>query len=368
MTLDTPAAEEMAGPSFNIITKALSGGTTEEGKRRFRATASSTVIDQDGDEITLAALEKMAQKFRTGLTIFMDHDFKHVDSAYGVTDSAEIVQRGIDDKGVAVWDLDIGGLVNVPNPRAVQLADSIDGGFVKLGTSITARVKKHERVSKTGGMKVHDLDVLEASIVGVPSNQRSWAHKAAVAIKSYGANVEEIMGDTEITETEDKIETINKAIDAEPVTPVEATETGDDAASTEPAAEEASGVQESETETPETAPTDEEHETDTPEEKVASYAPEDVAALVKQVGILVTEIGRLRVENAELKDQVTTEKQANQAVSTEVELAKEVIEKVMTTPLQPKTAAYVETFAKSHALFAPEVVDYLNKRSSLSER
>ena len=73
----TPAAtalSDLNAPQFSIITKAL-GPATEgtDGRRRFHATASSTIIDRAGHQISLPAIQKMADKFREGITIFMDH-------------------------------------------------------------------------------------------------------------------------------------------------------------------------------------------------------------------------------------------------------------------------------------------------------
>src|SRR5712691_5503633 len=49
--------------------KALEAFTSpEEGKKRFRFIASSTIRDRQGDEITLPALEKMRERLRSGLT------------------------------------------------------------------------------------------------------------------------------------------------------------------------------------------------------------------------------------------------------------------------------------------------------------
>lgn len=189
----TPTAAS-EGPKFRILTKAFAPTppTEGDGKRRFRLTLSSTIVDRSGDEIEMSALQKMADQFREGRTIFMDHKRTDVvDAAFGLSDSAELIQRGFDPKTNApIWDLDVGGVVNTPNPRAVQLADSIDGGFVRLGASVTAIVRKHQ-AKPTRGMKIADVDVLEGSVVGVGDNPRAWAHKAAVAVKSYGGNPED---------------------------------------------------------------------------------------------------------------------------------------------------------------------------------
>lgn len=386
MVLDTAAAKttlhDIVGPKFNIVTKALSGGVDGDGKRRFRATASSTITDLAGDEITLPALEKMAQKFRQGVTIFMDHDYQHVDSAYGLTDGAEIIQRGVDGTGTPVWDLDISGVVNTPNPRAVQLADSIDGGYVKLGASVTAFVREHSR-KKQGGMVISNMDVIEASIVGVPENQRSWAQKAALAIKSFHKDeedTEEMIVTKAIDETHstDSVETPEETTEVIPEeTAAEATETTEAVAETDETGDEAveestadstTGVQESAEETPETTPSGEETETDTPDlEKVASFAPEDVVELVKQTGLMAAEIGRLRTENAALQAKIETQEQANEAVSKEVDLATQVIGEVMKLPLRSKTAGFVGDFTSTHKLFDPDVAEYLSKRERITK-
>ncbi len=53
-------------------------------------------------------------------------------------------------------------------------------------------------------------------------------------------------------------------------------------------------------------------------------------------------------------------------MSKEVDLATEIIKKVMDKPLRSETAGYVETFTKSHELFDPEVKKYLDQRSKLN--
>ena len=179
MLSDAPLA-----PRFSIITKALDGTTDAEGNPRFHATASSSIIDRAGHQISTKALMAMADKFRDGITIFMDHK-NEVRNAFGTTDSAELVQRGVDKTGAAVWDLDIWGPVNKPSPDAMQLHESISGGYVKLGCSIDAFVTAKPIVQKSGSLLIDNLDVFAASIVGVPMNQRSWTQKAVRAVKSF---------------------------------------------------------------------------------------------------------------------------------------------------------------------------------------
>lgn len=481
LTTKSSVIEKPNLPEFSIITKALAGGTNESGRRRFNAVASSTITDRQGDEISLKGLQQMAQKFREGVTIFTDHK-NEVFNAFGTTDSAEIVEGGLDPKtGQRIWDLKIAGNVNEPNPNAIQLHDSITGGYVKLGCSIDAFVTDH-KPKQAGRYDIDGLDVFAASIVGVPANQRSWASKAVRAIKSfYGEPEEDDVNEadpvvvtkeaeppvepepqpeppTEPTEVVAELDpaaeaaefvaevVAQKAVEPEVIvlgTPEEEAAfadalekadltsgqrdnldadqfacpeqrkypindaahvraalsriadpsndqcgrdkimaaarrmgigdhgksldetdavTKDDSSTTELVVGE--GGQESSQETPETAPIDT-AEAEPLDEKAAGVPTEDVHALLGYVERLVKEIGVLRKENERITGEYNALKEANKAVYGEVELAKQVIEKVMETPLRSQTAQYVKTFTDVHKLFDPEIAAYLAKRGEI---
>jgi hypothetical protein len=381
------ASQDIVGPKFLIVTKALAGGVDPSGKRRFKATASSTIVDRKGDEIQLPALQKMAEQFRQGVTIFMDHD-RSTGSAYGLSDGAEIVQRGLDESGVPVWDLDITGVVNTPNPRAVQLADSIDGGFVKLGASVTAFVRKHLR-NKVGGMSISDVDVIEASIVGVPENQRSWATKAALAVKSFYKNEE----DEPVDQPETPVDTAGNEVPddagAEPVAvtsdpeveksldPSIGAPTVDATVASTPDVQASAEESDDTSETPsgETPASTSDEDADPPIAEKA-YEPGDVAELVGHVSNLVSRIGAqeaLLIEKdakiAELETKVARYEVEAGTITKEVDAAKEVIEKVLHMPLRSQTAGFVDQGLPPGSLFArvsPDIADYLNKRSKIN--
>lgn len=395
MVLDPAAtASQEPGPKFKMISKSLGVSQDGDGRRRFHLTASSTIEDRVGDEIEVGALHEVAAKFREGVTIFMDHDWHHVESAFGVSDTAEVVQKGLDpESGKPIWDLDVGGVVNEPNPRAKQLADSIDGGFVRLGASMTAFIRKHAR-KPNGAKLIKSLDLVEASVVGVAENQRSWAHKAALAIKSFykdGIDTSDLIEEETMSD-----EVIEKGMDA-PQTPSEAAEPVDGKADDEnekvedaPAPEATPATSpvtdESDTsdgqasasagETPETASEDapaEEPAADPPAMEKA-YDPADVAELVKQTLRLVEENVRLN-EVIVQKDLTISEQAATisryeadtKAVTDEVDQAAEVIEKALALPLRPRAQAIVEETARG-PLFAshPVISEYLSKRRHLS--
>lgn len=177
---------------FRFATKGLSiemepAGEDGRGRRRWKAIASSTAKDLRGDEMQMSAMQDMVASFRRGLNIFMDHNHT-AENVFGRSDTAEILDSGERDprNGAQIWDLHIGGTVNEPNPRAVQLADSIDGGYVSFGTSIGAFVTEAEK-KRDGGRLIAHVDCKEASIVGIPMNQRAWTYKSADANWTFRA-------------------------------------------------------------------------------------------------------------------------------------------------------------------------------------
>ena len=148
-----------------------------------------------------------------------------------------------------IWDLDIEGIVNDPNPNAKQLHDSIEGGYVKLGCSIDAFVLEHEPKRSEKGLLIDGLDVFAASIVGVPMNQRSWTQKAVRAIKGFHGepeDQEESMGtETENAASEavlDGLEAIEKQVEGTGVV-MEAIEVPADGTEVEITADEAEVVE-----------------------------------------------------------------------------------------------------------------------------
>lgn len=171
---------------FRFVTNGLQidmqpGGEDGKGRRRFKAVASSTAEDLRKDEMQMSALEDMVAAFKRGLNVFMDHEHT-AQNIFGRTDTAEIRDSGHVDprNGARIWDLHVAGLVNEPNKKAMELADSIDGGYVSFGTSIGAFITKADR-KKEGGRVIEHVDCKELSIVGLPMNQRAWTYKSADA-------------------------------------------------------------------------------------------------------------------------------------------------------------------------------------------
>ncbi|HEY6013544.1 MAG TPA: DUF6582 domain-containing protein, partial [Candidatus Limnocylindrales bacterium] len=171
---------------FRFVTNGLQiemepAGPDAKGRRRFKAIASSTAKDLRGDEMQMSAMEDMVAAFRRGLNVFMDHEHT-AQNIFGRTDSAEIRDSGqIDPRnGARIWDLHVAGTVNEPNKKAMELADSIDGGYVSFGTSIGAFITKFDK-KKDGGRSIEHVNCKELSVVGLPMQERAWTYKSANA-------------------------------------------------------------------------------------------------------------------------------------------------------------------------------------------
>lgn len=373
---------------FRYITKTINvEPPDDQGRRRFKMVMSSTIRDMRGDEIKPVALEKMAAQFREGRTIFLNHGRIVPEDAFGTSDEAEIRQAGVtDEKGLPVWDLHVAGIVNQPNPRAANLADSMEGGFVKFGASIGAMVnKKGVKPNDHGGLDIWDLEIKEGSIVGIPMQQRAWVYKAADAAAALDEEEDEDEEESvaETTETAeaaaDTEAEADKALDTadgaalqrqdliEKKPEDEDTETADDAASTT-VEEVTSGVQESATETPETTPGETEDESDPAiEQKLLSVEPGDLSELIKRASDLATLADQQRDQIVTLKAERDEARRERDEAKGQLEPAREVIKQVMSLPLRPKTAGYIEQFTERFPQFDPEIAQYLTKRGAMNE-
>lgn len=156
----------------------------ESGVERIRTTASSSVVDHAGHEITKRAIDQMAAS-AIGKTIFLNHSYHVPEDVYGVVTDAKAVQRS------EIWDLDLDVEVEVDNPRAVATTKSVKRG-VKLGTSIGVLVKDAWK-NEQGHLVIDDVELLEASIVGIPSNPRSWVQYAVKSYEESGVSFDEIV-------------------------------------------------------------------------------------------------------------------------------------------------------------------------------
>lgn len=156
-------------------------------RRYLSCTASSSIKDLHEDEFTPECVQKMATSaLQKQMTIFLNHQYKVPEDVFGSTTASKSVVR-LDADGSPVTDMDLEMLLNETNPRAVQTYDAVEGG-VKLGVSVGALIRNwHPRDPNDtwgwDGMVIDDVELLEASIVGIPANPRSWVQNAVKSLR-----------------------------------------------------------------------------------------------------------------------------------------------------------------------------------------
>ena len=186
---------------LTLVTKEENG----KKKRYFNTTASSTVMDAHEDEFTPRAVEKMArQAHGSGMSIFLNHEYRIPEDLFGTTTEAHAVKRASDDGSELITDMDLSGFINEANPRARETADALEGG-AKLGVSIGARIKDYrprDEKDPLGGWIIDDVELKEASIVGMPANPRTWVHYATKAINGFERERVKEAADMNMTATE----------------------------------------------------------------------------------------------------------------------------------------------------------------------
>lgn len=177
---DEVVATKGAGykPDFRILTAGIESDRKNE--RLVHMVGSSTEKDLQGDVMSIFALQSMT-KAAPNLTVWLNHDYSLPDSIFGsIVQTPTIHHRD----GIADLHLDVD--VELENPAAARVKRYIDNGR-RLGCSIGCMVTKYEiadesdedfSTSGMGSIIIHDVYVVEYSVVGIPANQRSWVENA----------------------------------------------------------------------------------------------------------------------------------------------------------------------------------------------
>jgi HK97 family phage prohead protease len=190
---------------FKIYTNALKAYEADNGDRFVTGTTSSTIRDLHGDEMTLSALKSMEATAKQNMTIWLNHEYQVPDDLFGSVKDARIVKR-IDEDGQEVFDLDVDISVvsEDENPEAIRAYRAIKRG-VKLGLSIGARVDRvSKKVDKSTGEETYVIDsvkLMEASVVGIPANQRSYLQNAVKSLRSASIEEQKAAGGLMVVET-----------------------------------------------------------------------------------------------------------------------------------------------------------------------
>lgn len=375
---------------FQILSGLLKAYESEDGEPRLKTTASSTVQDHGKDRMFPSAIERMANSAKQNMTIFLNHKYEVPEDVLGSVENAEIRQAGSGPDGT-IYDLDFDVRVNKTNPRAVKTWEAIRSG-VKLGTSIGALVKDWEK-NTDGGWDIKDVELLEASIVGIPANPRSWVHYAvksledAVAVEPTTINLTALAAVPFVSEVEATVvATIDTEITDKAMCPgcsksesdcscAEGCECGKKDTEPELIKDEPSeatneltvdsSAQEADEAAPEAAP-----EADTPEadKALVFHSPED-SEIFKQVldsvEFFATKVTELETELEEERDTRRSAQEALDDAQANLEIAKQIIDTIADLPLPRKArmnAAVTEFRARVEGVYGEDFLKMLENK------
>lgn len=189
-----------------FVPKGITVKESDDGVKTVEVPIQSLEQDRDGDVITELGQEKIVEALKSGkVAAFPNHGFGDYPALYAFQD---IMGKWID--GYSKDGITYGVLQpRKGNDSAEQMLDLL-GQDMPLGFSIGFIVREYEE-SENGGLIISDLELLEVSPVGIPSNpkavhgnnaQVAMAAKSAVenggtykdikmAIKSAGENMED---------------------------------------------------------------------------------------------------------------------------------------------------------------------------------
>lgn len=184
------AAAPPAGPPTQVVVRA---GITEVRKslspapwavtRRKNTAGAETIVlrrlisslskDRDGDAFSMSGLKSMKAKLDAGsVPYFLDHGRKAGEfmPSYSTLDMLGKWVKGDLEDGNLYGTAELDG----GDPRAQELARKMDAGL-PIGHSVGFSVKKFDPLpdvagATAGGRLFHDVDLMETSAVGIPSN------------------------------------------------------------------------------------------------------------------------------------------------------------------------------------------------------
>lgn len=176
------AADVVANSVFHIKSGVMKAAVGEGDQPIILVTASSTEVDLEGDRFIDSALKEMQSGF-VGLTIFLNHEYAVPECVFGTVLKAYLVKRD------GFTDLDLEVAVCKESTRAMETYSMIKNG-IRLGVSVGVMVddvnKTDEKYRGRNVIEIGSTIPLEASVVGIPANRRSWVQDAIVGLVERG--------------------------------------------------------------------------------------------------------------------------------------------------------------------------------------
>ncbi|MDQ2052847.1 peptidase [Natronolimnohabitans sp. A-GB9] len=146
----------------------------EDGRKRVRMPISSTAEDRDGDEFSENGLEDLRDQINAGkVPAFLDHGRGSRGGYYGALgivgtwDDASVETESYDGESVDTLYADF--VPTKANEDAEDIVALLEDDM-PVGASVGFRIIDYERDRDEGKFIFHSTDLLETSIVGIPSN------------------------------------------------------------------------------------------------------------------------------------------------------------------------------------------------------
>lgn len=164
---------------LQVISKATGG----DGKTRLRCIASSSVEDRHGDTMTDKCVRGMAKQAQ-GLTIFLNHQYRWPEDVFGFVESATSKSQD----GVVLLMLTI--VADESDERVARSIAKMEQG-IRAGISIGAMLVDYEATEETKdswwpSYIINEVELLEASVVGIPANPKSWVDQVVKTFRAKG--------------------------------------------------------------------------------------------------------------------------------------------------------------------------------------
>lgn len=165
-----------------------------DGRKRVRMPISSTAEDRDGDEFSEDGLEDLRDQINAGkVPAFLDHGRGSRGGYYGALgivgtwDEASIETESYDGESVNTLYADF--VPTKANEDAEDIVALLEDDM-PVGASVGFRIVDYERDRDEGKFIFHSTDLLETSIVGIPSNPltvNDGADADAIGAKALGS-------------------------------------------------------------------------------------------------------------------------------------------------------------------------------------
>lgn len=192
--VERPKAVDKDDPRYFEIrtfgTKAYKIGEGDAAKYFIEGIASSDTEDRYGDTLDEACQNSMLRQ-AANLTMWLNHSYKVPEDIAG-TCVDPTLQAGTADDGTACVDLHIKLEIDPENPRAMKCWQHVNRG-TRLAFSIGGYFTDFDWVDEDDwwnwAVIVHDIELIEISLVGIPANRRSYTKNFGVSLDQLKAAI-----------------------------------------------------------------------------------------------------------------------------------------------------------------------------------